>query len=254
MWSGDDEVLTISVLDDAGVAVTLDGVTELLFVVKESQSSASESIRKTLGHGVVITDSDNGEYEVTISTPDTESLNGAYFWNAVVTDDVNGDYTGGFGYLIIKGKAASRGSYCELEEAMALIADVQITVNTTPSLAVAKIIVETIARDIDGVLMGRGYEFPITSTKALNFLKTTNQYGACAAIIKSKKPIDTGMGSDRGAFGYYDAVYRRNLVMLASPEFNLTSDSSATEDTGFSAGWSSLDETNVPFWTRGTEY
>jgi hypothetical protein len=260
MFSGDDEILTASVLDDSGGALSLATATEILFVVRESPSSTDEVFSKKIGSGVEITDEAGGEYEITIDAADTEGLDGVYSWTTVISIPATGDFTAAFGYLAIKGKAIIRGAYCELEEALALIADVQITVNTTPSLATAAIIVETIARDIDGVLMGRGYALPVESTQALNFLRTTNQYGACAAIIKSKKPIDTGMGGDRGAFGYYDAAYKRNLTMIASPTFSLFGSGSETDETGFQAGWSETvtdpdaNTDNIPFWTRHTEF
>jgi len=260
MFAGDARVLGITLTNDSGQAIPLGEITAITFCIKTSQTATTQLVAKSLGNGIAMTNQEAGEYEVTLDAVDTEDLGGAYYWESVVTDIVNGAYTAAYGFAVVQGKVVDRGAYCSLEEALALIADVQITKNTTPNIATARIIVETIARDIDGVLMGRGYTLPVTNTQALAFLKTTNQYGACAAIIKSKKPVDTGMGSDRGAFGYYQSVYQRNLTQLSDPKFLLFGDNSNSSSTGFSAGWTTTefseehDDTNTPFWTRNMQY
>ena len=253
IWSGDNKALSIAVKNDAGVAVPLTDASDLSFVVKESQESAVVLFDKTLGSGIEVTDSPGGVFEVAIDPTDTEDLDGVYYWESVVTDVQDGIYTAAFGYMAVHGKSQKRGSYCSLAEALALMADVTVSERTVPNLATAQIIVDTIARDIDGVLMGRGVELPVTDPQLLAFLKTMNQYGSCAAIIKSKKPVNTGMAGDGGAFSYYENKYQAGLAQLANPSFTVVTVLQNTK-TMFSHGFETTLTCDEPFWTRRTRF
>jgi hypothetical protein len=270
MFSGDTRILEFTVRDESGSVVDLEDF-ELYWVMKDSQGSTTALIEKDnleLGDGgIECAVPASGVFTVTLSPEDTADLAGVYYFESDIIEpgDPEADppteerrSTVAFGYVAVNGAVLPGPTYCTFEEAHAMMADVPITENTIPSIATAHILVATAAREINGVLMGRGIELPVTDAGALDFLKTVNQYGACALIIKSKKPADSGASGDAGAFGYYFNRYRELLVQLSAPEFNLLG-TDTDVPTVFSSGFSNstlLEDGSLylPFWTRETEF
>jgi len=265
-WSGADKRINISVTDESNLAVNLGAYADIEWFLKDDEDSTEKLVNYLMSGGngnITITSPLGGTFSVVLSGTDTVNLGGSYFWQSDLIDSLGNRTPVAYGYVFVHGEQPQRTAYCSLEETLAIMAGVPITDKTTPSVATAQLIVETIAREIDGVLMGRGYMLPITEPNAYSFLKTINQYGAAAAIILSRQPGDIGMSSDRGAFGKFQTKYQAWLQQLRDPHFNLYGADTIVPVSVMSAGYttktvpvdidSDVDYT-TPWWWRGKEW
>jgi hypothetical protein len=258
MWAGDKRVLEYTVVDDDGVVINLTGY-DLYWSLRQDQRSEGALISKdnVVGGsgGVAITDASAGEFSVTLDPVDTTAMAGIYFFEAHLEDESDNPVTVSYGFLSIRSAVMST-AYCTLEEALSMAAELDITERTRPNLATSQVIVETIAHDINGILIGRGYTLPITDAYARDYLKSINQYGAVAAILRSKKLNDKGVSGDGGAATYYENKYREGLSNISNPDYNLLS-TDTSQETSFSWGGSGLSydgQSDEPFFRRGMGY
>lgn len=83
MFSGDDKTLQVTVTDEDGDPVDLTSAT-IKWQCTRSLGKAS-AISKTTTNGITITGASTGQFEVTLTDTDTESLAGTYQHEAQVT-------------------------------------------------------------------------------------------------------------------------------------------------------------------------
>lgn len=100
MHSGDDKLITITVLDQDDVAVPLTGASISMVI---AQRAGSAPIVTKAG---TITDDLNGIFEVQLDAADTDSLAGVYHWEAQVTDVNTRKATVAYGSIEIKEDSA----------------------------------------------------------------------------------------------------------------------------------------------------
>ena len=84
MTSGDIKFIKITVLTaPGGSAVSLSGVTSIKWGLWPVEGGA-QTLSKTLGSGVAVTNASAGEFTVTLTEADTSTLIGVYYWEARV--------------------------------------------------------------------------------------------------------------------------------------------------------------------------
>lgn len=83
MTAGDHKTLIVDVVDQSGAAVVITGATIAWRAARSLGKSAV--ISKTTSSGITITDGPGGEFSVTLSPSDTNSLVGNYYHEAQVT-------------------------------------------------------------------------------------------------------------------------------------------------------------------------
>jgi hypothetical protein len=262
LFAGDDQTISITVVDENGDVIDITDVDEITWSLKNSQSDDTAIFEKTLSLAEIsLTDPDDGLYDVTIGAADTELLSGIYYYESIVTDVSASSYTTSYGHIYFHARGVGITSYCTLEEVKSILANVPITDRTIPKSADAALMVGIISSEIKGVLMGVGYELPITDDQALEYLKAVNIWGACAAILKSKYPSgSSGVGGDAGSAAFWENKYQAALVKLSDPEFNLLSTSDEQPATvGIYAGYYEseeidLTEYNEPFFRRDMSF
>jgi len=85
MFSGDNKILSVSVVDSAGVAVDLTSATAS-WQLARSNDAAPLIQKATGGSGIVITDAAGGVLEITLSASDTDALKGSFYHELQVID------------------------------------------------------------------------------------------------------------------------------------------------------------------------
>lgn len=88
LFESDDHEITVSVVDEAGVAVDLTGLLNAWFSVGKSvKAVAPFVIQKTLGSGVaVVAPATLGKVKVTLSGADTALKQGTYYYELRLKD------------------------------------------------------------------------------------------------------------------------------------------------------------------------
>ena len=146
--------------------------------------------------------------------------------------------------------------YCTLAEANALIPTQSFTTTSKPSAEQAAALVEAVAREIDGILIGNGWTLPIGVSNLLDYLRTVNIYGAAAALLRARFPEARGTGGDGGAADFLERRYSDAKRQLASKAFSpqaFVADATPFGD-GFPDPLETEVETDEPFFTRGMEF
>lgn len=239
MWAGNDHSIAITVENEAGAVVDISGILDATWELKEDESADTSLISKRLtGIEIQITHGDAGEYQVNLLPEDTEDLSGIYYWVSTVENSSGLVYTTSYGHIYIHPLGVSQTTYCTLNDVRAAMGTVAINDRTVPNSADASVIIEVISAEIKGILMGRGYELPIADTDALEYLRTVNVYGACAAFLKAKFPSDSGIGGDSGSVSFWENKYQSAIAQIMSLEFELLQSSdSSTEESNLYAGY-----------------
>jgi len=89
MYSGDSNVITITVTDSAGAAKDLSGAA-IVWSMAPLVESEKTTIEKTNASGIAITgDGSAGIFTVTLAAADTAPLRGDYYHEAKITDGSN---------------------------------------------------------------------------------------------------------------------------------------------------------------------
>lgn len=101
MYSGDDEDIAVTVVDDAGAAVDLTGAT-ITWKLADSRGGTIEITKvNDSTSGVTITNAAAGEFTIHLSATDTDSLAGVYYHEAQVEDSLGHKTTVLTGYAEI---------------------------------------------------------------------------------------------------------------------------------------------------------
>lgn len=86
IFSGDDEDILVSVVDDAGAAVALTGAT-ITWRLADTRGGTVELTKiNDSTNGVTITDAAGGTFTIHIASADTTDLAGVYYHEAQVED------------------------------------------------------------------------------------------------------------------------------------------------------------------------
>lgn len=99
-FSGDALVLRCAVRDAAGAVVSLAGLSPLWRLAVSVD--ATPLVSKSVGGGIVVTDSAAGLFEVAIDGADTEALAGDYYHEAALVDGAGGKSTVAYGRMTIQ--------------------------------------------------------------------------------------------------------------------------------------------------------
>ena len=85
MYQGDDVRLGVTLVDAAGVPVSLVGAT-LKWGIAKKASDGTPLLLKTIGSGITVLDPAAGSFEVALVPADTQSYVGDYYHEVELTD------------------------------------------------------------------------------------------------------------------------------------------------------------------------
>lgn len=89
MFAGNSKLIEVTVRDDDGIAVPIDGALEIVWrLAASSWKSATPPtaiLTKRLSHGITIANADGGIFTVEIDPVDTDELAGSFYHEASVT-------------------------------------------------------------------------------------------------------------------------------------------------------------------------
>jgi hypothetical protein len=112
-------------------------------------------------------------------------------------------------------------AYATLPIVQEYIAQFTIDANSKPTTTQATAIIDDISNEIDVLLASNGWAVPVTVPAAfLDWLSTTNAYGAAAGILKSMFPHTTGP-DEEPAFAFWEERYKARLQMIIDGVINL---------------------------------
>lgn len=94
MFGGDSKVITVTVVDEAGLAVNITGATIKWQAARTAADTAA--ITKTVGAGIALTSPATGVFKITLDEADTDDLEGLYYHEAemVLATDTSTVLTG----------------------------------------------------------------------------------------------------------------------------------------------------------------
>jgi hypothetical protein len=85
MYQGDDVRLGVTLVDAAGLPVSLVGAT-LKWGIAKKAIDGVPLLLKTIGSGITVLDAVGGSFEVALTPSDTQSLVGDYYHEVELTD------------------------------------------------------------------------------------------------------------------------------------------------------------------------
>jgi hypothetical protein len=92
-YSKNRTVLSVSVVDDSDIPVTLSDFAGIYWIMMERPTSPSFLISKELGSGIVVTDSPGGVFTVELASSDMASRSGPYYHEAILVDSSSESFT-----------------------------------------------------------------------------------------------------------------------------------------------------------------
>ena len=91
-YAGDSLILDVTTKTASGERVDLTNA-DISWVLAKSVSSSPELLKDTDSGDIVVTDAENGEFEIKLLPADTESLSGSYYHEAEVVDSAGNEST-----------------------------------------------------------------------------------------------------------------------------------------------------------------
>ena len=102
MWQGENKLVYFTITGDSSAVKDLTDSTSFLWKALRHVGSTSATIAKsTAGGGITVTGATSGIFCVTISSSDTESINGRFYHEARFTDSDGKNEVVSTGILII---------------------------------------------------------------------------------------------------------------------------------------------------------
>lgn len=92
-YSKNHTILSVSVVDDNDVPVTLSNFAGIYWMMMERPTSPSAVVSKHLASGIQITDSPGGVFTVDLASSDMTGLTGSYYHEAIIVDSSSESYT-----------------------------------------------------------------------------------------------------------------------------------------------------------------
>lgn len=83
IFAGDTKVITVTVQDDDGDAVTISSSTIEWRCIEDTNGTAA--LTKTTSDGISITDGSGGKFTITLTAGDTSFMSGDYYHEAQIT-------------------------------------------------------------------------------------------------------------------------------------------------------------------------
>lgn len=103
-YAGDSLVIAVTTKTTSGERVDLMNA-DISWVLAESVSSSPVLLKTVSGGDIVVTDAEQGEFEIKLVPTDTESLSGSYYHEAEVVDSAGNESTIFVGSFDIKESA-----------------------------------------------------------------------------------------------------------------------------------------------------
>jgi hypothetical protein len=101
VFSGNDKILAVTIVDEDGVAVNLGGVQEIIWAIGKTASGTAKFTKSMTSSEIEVVDAAGGRVDVIIDAEDLEPLSGDHYHEMRITDALGKKTTVMYGAVVV---------------------------------------------------------------------------------------------------------------------------------------------------------